>query len=166
MNPSHQHSLMAYYVPGVVLGAGYMVANKTKSLSWRTLCSTGHRGHRPFSIAGGGSDGGGSWRGGGQFVLRGRVELIPYLLPQRIDLKLGGWNNTEDSEHTEMNLRYEPLPLENCVLLKHLEVVFLICGMLVHYEDICIQFGDDKSQVKLTNDFHFCKHRFAACRKC
>lgn len=53
MNPSHQRSLMAYYVPGVVLGAGYMVANKTKSLSWWTLCSTGHRGHRPFSIAGG-----------------------------------------------------------------------------------------------------------------
>lgn len=34
---------MAYYVPGVVLGAGYMVANKTKSLSWWTcvLLDTG-----------------------------------------------------------------------------------------------------------------------------
>ena len=68
--------------------------------------------------------------------------------------------------NTEMNLRYKPLTLENSVLLKHLEVVFLIRGMLVHYEDIRIQFGDDKSQVKLTNDFHFCKHRFAARRKC
>ena len=37
---------------------------------WRTQCRAG-------------SDGGGSQRGGGQFVLRGRVELIPYLLPQR-----------------------------------------------------------------------------------
>ena len=64
-----------------------------------------------------------------------------------------------------MHLRYKPLTLENSVLLKHLEVVFLVRGMLVHYEDICIQLGDDKPQVKLTNDFHFCKHRFAVCRK-
>lgn len=64
-----------------------------------------------------------------------------------------------------MHLRYKPLTLENSVLLKHLEVVFLVRGMLVHYEDICIQLGDDKPQVKLANDFHFCKHRFAVCRK-
>lgn len=62
-------------------------------------------------------------------------------------------------------LRYEPLALQHSVPLQHLEVVLLIRGMLVHYEDIRVQFGDYKSQVKLTNDFHFCKHCFTVYRK-
>ena len=44
---------MAYCVSDIILGAGYMVANRTKSLSWGTLCSAGFRAHRPLSIAGG-----------------------------------------------------------------------------------------------------------------
>lgn len=42
---------MAYYVPSAVLGAIYMAVNKTKSLSSWSLCSNGHRAHKPFNIA-------------------------------------------------------------------------------------------------------------------
>lgn len=65
-----------------------------------------------------------------------------------------------------MNSHDKPLPLENRVLLQHLKVVFLVRGVLVHYEDIRIQLGDDKSQVKLPDNFHLCKHLFTVCRKC
>ena len=44
---------MAHCVSDIILGAGYMVANRTKSLSWGTLCSAGFRAHRSLSIAGG-----------------------------------------------------------------------------------------------------------------
>ena len=44
---------MAHCVSDIILGAGYMVANRTKSLSCGTLCSAGFRAHRPLSIAGG-----------------------------------------------------------------------------------------------------------------
>lgn len=58
-------------------------------------------------------------------------------------------------------LRYELLSLENRVLLQHLKVVLLICGMLVDYKDVRLQFGYDESQVKLTDDLHVFKHLFA-----
>lgn len=48
------------------------------------------------------------------------------------------------------------------MLLQHLEVVLLIRGVLVHYEDICVQSGDDEPQVKLTDDLHVRKHRLTA----
>lgn len=82
-----------------------------------------------------------------------------------LDFKCGG-ETTQRIPNTEMSLRYEPLTLEHSVLLEHLEVVFLIRGVLVHYEDVGIQFGYYKSQVKLANDFHFCKHRLTVYRKC
>lgn len=58
-------------------------------------------------------------------------------------------------------LRYELLPLKNRVLLQHLKVVLLICGMLVDYKEVRVQFGDDEAQIKLTNDLHVFKHFFA-----
>lgn len=68
-------------------------------------------------------------------------------------------------QNTGVNLPDQPLALERGVLLEHLEVVLLIRGVLVHDEEVRVQFGDDKPQVKLTNDFHLCKHRFTAWRK-
>lgn len=57
-----------------------------------------------------------------------------------------------------MHLRYKPLTLENSVLLKHLEkFISRPWHAGPHYEDVCIQLGDDEPQVKLANDFHFCK---------
>lgn len=47
------------------------------------------------------------------------------------------------------------------MLLQHLKVVLLICGMLVDYKDVRLKFGYDESQVKLTDDFHVFKHFFA-----
>lgn len=58
-------------------------------------------------------------------------------------------------------LRYELLSLENRVLLQHLKVILLICGMLVDYKDVRLQFGYDESQVKLTDDLHVFKLFFA-----
>lgn len=47
------------------------------------------------------------------------------------------------------------------MLLQHLKVVLLICGMLVDYKDVRLKFGYDESQVKLTDDLHVFKHFFA-----
>lgn len=47
------------------------------------------------------------------------------------------------------------------MLLQHLKVVLLICGMLVDYKDVRLQFGYDESQVKLTDDLHVFKLFFA-----
>lgn len=44
------------------------------------------------------------------------------------------------------------------MLLQHLEVIFLISGMLVDHEDVLVEFGDDESQVELTDDLHLFKH--------
>lgn len=44
------------------------------------------------------------------------------------------------------------------MLLQHLKVIFLISGMLVDHEDVRIEFGDDESQVELTDDLHLFKH--------
>lgn len=44
------------------------------------------------------------------------------------------------------------------MLLQHLKVVFLICGMLVDHEDVRVQFGDDETQIKLTDDLHLFEH--------
>lgn len=58
-------------------------------------------------------------------------------------------------------LRYELLPLKNRVLLQHLKVVLLICGMLVDYKEVRVKFGYDEAQIKLTDDLHVFKHFFA-----
>lgn len=44
------------------------------------------------------------------------------------------------------------------MLLQHLKVIFLIGGMLVDHEDVRVEFGDDESQVELTDDLHLFKH--------
>lgn len=44
------------------------------------------------------------------------------------------------------------------MLLQHLKVILLIGGMLVDHEDISVEFGDNESQVELTDDLHFFKH--------
>lgn len=46
------------------------------------------------------------------------------------------------------------------MLLQHLKVVFLICGMLVNHEDVRGKFGYNETQVKLTDDLHFFEHVF------
>lgn len=46
------------------------------------------------------------------------------------------------------------------MLLQHLKVVFLICGMLVNHEDVRGEFGDNKAQVKLADDLHLFEHVF------
>lgn len=46
------------------------------------------------------------------------------------------------------------------MLLQHLKVVFLICGMLVNHEDVREEFGDNEAQVKLTDDLHLFEHVF------
>lgn len=58
-----------------------------------------------------------------------------------------------------VNPRDEPLSLEHRVLLQHLKVVLLVGGVLVHQEEVLLQFGYDESQVKLTQDLHLCEHR-------
>lgn len=58
-------------------------------------------------------------------------------------------------------LRYELLSLKNRVLLQHLKVVLLICGMLVDYKDVRVKFGYDEAQIKLADDLHVFKHFFA-----
>lgn len=55
-------------------------------------------------------------------------------------------------------LRYELLSLKDRVLLQHLKVVLLICGMLVDYKDVRVEFGYDEAQIKLTDDLHVFKH--------
>lgn len=52
------------------------------------------------------------------------------------------------------------LSLEHGVLLQHLKVVFLICGVLVDHEDVGVQFGDDEAQVELSDDLHLFEHVF------
>lgn len=44
------------------------------------------------------------------------------------------------------------------MLLQHLKVIFLVGGVLVDYEDVRIEFGDDKSHVELTDDLHVFEH--------
>lgn len=40
------------------------------------------------------------------------------------------------------------------MLLQHLEVIFLICGVLVDYEEVRVNPGYDEAQVKLADDLH------------
>lgn len=47
------------------------------------------------------------------------------------------------------------------MLLQHLKVVLLICGVLVDYEEVRVEFGYNEAQVKLTDDLHVFKHFFA-----
>ncbi len=51
------------------------------------------------------------------------------------------------------------------MLLQHLKVVLLICGMLVDHEDVRVEFGDNEAQVKLTDDLHLFEHVFTAGMK-
>lgn len=51
------------------------------------------------------------------------------------------------------------------MLLQHLKVVFLICGMLVDHEDVRVEFGDDKAQIKLPHNLHLFEHVFAVGRR-
>lgn len=44
------------------------------------------------------------------------------------------------------------------MLLQNLKVIFLISGMLVDHEDVLVEFGDNESQVELTDDLHLFKH--------
>lgn len=44
------------------------------------------------------------------------------------------------------------------MLLQHLKVIFFIGGMLVDHEDVRVEFGNDESQVELTDDLHLFKH--------
>ena len=44
---------------------------------------------------------------------------------------------------------YELLTLKHCMSLQHLKVVFLICSMLVHDEQVFSILGNDEAQVKL-----------------
>lgn len=46
------------------------------------------------------------------------------------------------------------------MLLQHLKVVFLICGMLVNHENVRVEFGDNEAQVKLADDLHLFEHVF------
>ena len=46
------------------------------------------------------------------------------------------------------------------MLLQHLKVVFLVCGVLVNQEDVRVEFGDNEPQVKLTDDIHLFEHVF------
>lgn len=46
------------------------------------------------------------------------------------------------------------------MLLQHLKVILLICGMLVNHEDVRVEFGDNEAQVKLTDDLHLFEHVF------
>lgn len=57
--------------------------------------------------------------------------------------------------------RDELLPLKNRVLLQHLKVVLLICGMLVDYKEVRVKFGNDEAQIELTDDLHVFKHFLA-----
>lgn len=52
----------------------------------------------------------------------------------------------------------ESLSLEHRVLLQHLKVIFLVGGVLVDYEDVGVEFGDDEPQVELTDDLHVFEH--------
>lgn len=47
------------------------------------------------------------------------------------------------------------------MLLQHLKVVFLICGVLVNHEDVRVELCDNEAQVELTNDLHLLEHVFA-----
>lgn len=51
------------------------------------------------------------------------------------------------------------------MLLQHLKVVFLICGMLINHEDVRVEFGDDEAEVKLTDDLHLFEHVFTVRRR-
>lgn len=44
------------------------------------------------------------------------------------------------------------------MLLQHLKVIFLVGGVLVDDEDVGVEFGDDESQVELTDDLHVFEH--------
>lgn len=44
------------------------------------------------------------------------------------------------------------------MLLQHLKVIFLVSGVLVDNEDVCVELGDDESQVELTDDLHVFEH--------
>lgn len=46
------------------------------------------------------------------------------------------------------------------MLLQHLKVVFLICGMLVNHEDVRGELSYDEAQVKLADDLHLFEHVF------
>ena len=52
------------------------------------------------------------------------------------------------------------LPKLQFLLPLLLKVVFLVRGMLVDYEEVVFQLGDDKTLVKLPDDFHLAKHIF------
>lgn len=51
------------------------------------------------------------------------------------------------------------------MLLQHLKVVLLICGMLVNHKQIRLELGDDESQIELTDDLHFLEHVLALKKK-
>lgn len=46
------------------------------------------------------------------------------------------------------------------MLLQHLKVVLLVCGMLVDHEDVRVEFGYNEAQVKLADDLHLFEHVF------
>lgn len=46
------------------------------------------------------------------------------------------------------------------MLLQHLKVILLICGVLVDHEEVRVEFGDDEAQVELTDDLHLFEHVF------
>lgn len=80
---------------------------------------------------------------------------------RRYFISNGGSNvrNSTGNPEVCVNLRDKPLHLEHSVLLQHLKIVLLIRSMLVHQEEVLLQFGYYKSQVKLTQDLHLGKHR-------
>lgn len=51
------------------------------------------------------------------------------------------------------------------MLLQHLKVIFLICGMLVDHEDVRLEFGYNEAQVKLADDLHLFEHVFTVGMK-
>ena len=57
-------------------------------------------------------------------------------------------------ESRKSNLPNKFLWLKSRSLLKRFEIEFLISSMLVDYEEIWIQTGNYKAQVKLANYFH------------
>ena len=48
--------------------------------------------------------------------------------------------------------------LDDCLPLESLKVVLLIGSMLVHYEQVVVQFGDDEPKVELQQGGEACYH--------